>query len=217
MIIQGYGVKLIRLNRDYLELLRVKRNSEKIRQFMEYREEISPEMQEEWFRKIDTEKDAYFIIFENEIPVGMINGSEIDWEKKETRSGGIFIWEESHWKTDLPLRASLLLTDISMLLGMERTYAKILRDNTNAIRFNTELGYELMPDQENEYNQSYVLHRENYLRKTKRLHEALQKLFPGPIEAFITDPEHIASRNAIERYSNLTAEEKKQLHLSIRK
>ena len=184
---------------------------------MEYREEISPEMQEEWFRKIDTEKDAYFIIFENEIPVGMINGSEIDWEKKETRSGGIFIWEESYWKTDLPLRASLLLTDISLLLGMERTYAKILRDNTNAIRFNTELGYELMPDQENEYNQSYVLHRENYLRKTKRLHEALQKLFPGPIEAFITDPGHIASRNAIERYSNLTAEEKKQLHLSIRK
>lgn len=216
MIIQGYGVKLIRLNRDYLELLRVKRNSEKIRQFMEYREEISPEMQEEWFRKIDTEKDAYFIIFENETPVGMINGSEIDWKKKETRSGGIFIWEESYWKTDLPLRASLLLTDISLLLGMERTYAKILRDNPAAIRFNTELGYELLPGQEAEYNQSYVLHRENYLRKTKRLHEALQKLFPGPIQAFITDPEHIASRNAIERYSKLSSEEKKLLHLSIR-
>lgn len=216
MIIQGFGIKLVRLNRDYLELLRVKRNSEQIRQFMEYREEISPEMQEAWFAKVDTEKDGYFIILENEKAIGMINGSDIDWQKRETRSGGIFIWEEAYWKTDLPLRASLLLTDISLLLGLERTYAKILRDNTVAIRFNAALGYELLPGQETEYNQSYVLHRENYLRKTKKLHELLHKRYPGPIDVLITDPSHPASRNAIENYSHFTAEDKTKLHLRIR-
>jgi len=215
MIIQGYGVKLIRLNREYLELLRTMRNSESVRQYMEYREEITPEMQEAWFQKIDSEKDAYFIIFHNEKPVGMINGSDIDWDKKETRSGGIFIWEEEFLKSDLPLRASLLLTDVSLLLGMERTYAKILRENESAIRFNTLLGYEILPGQELNQNQEYVLEKANYLRKTKKVREMLLKLFPGPIETLITDRNHVASQNAIRRYAHLGELEKQQLKLMI--
>ena len=215
MIIKGYGVQLVRLNREYLELLRIKRNSESVRQYMEYREEITPEMQEVWFQKIDTEQDAYFIIiFEGEA-VGVINGSNIDWEKKETRSGGIFIWESHLLKTDLPLRASLLLTDISLLLGMERTYAKVLRENQAAIQFNTALGYVILPGQEANHNQEYVLEKENYLRKTNKIRGVLKKIFPGPIEALITEPEHVASQNAIKRYSTLDIEDKRQLILTI--
>ncbi|MDZ7743378.1 MAG: hypothetical protein U5Q03_16975 [Bacteroidota bacterium] len=40
-----YGISLNRLKEDDIELVRKWRNSRKINQFMEYREEITPEMQ----------------------------------------------------------------------------------------------------------------------------------------------------------------------------
>ena len=46
LVIEGYGVKLKRLTHDKIELLRQWRNDPKIQQYMIYREEITPEMQE---------------------------------------------------------------------------------------------------------------------------------------------------------------------------
>lgn len=175
MIVSGYGVKLIRLKERDIELVRQKRNSDQIRQFMEYREYITPEMQEKWFRKINNIHNNYFVIQNGNKKIGLINGAQINWEKKETGSGGVFIWETEYWDTKVPLASSLLLTDTSVLLGLERTYAKILRDNKKAIAFNKALGYRLIEGEENSYNQRYVLSMKDYVEKRNRLRE---KLFP---------------------------------------
>ncbi len=60
MIIKGFAVTLSRLTIDDIELVRQWRNSETVRQFMEFREEITPEMQIKWFKSIDNEINNYY-------------------------------------------------------------------------------------------------------------------------------------------------------------
>jgi UDP-4-amino-4,6-dideoxy-N-acetyl-beta-L-altrosamine N-acetyltransferase len=173
MIISGYGIELIRLKEEDIELVRQHRNSEHIQQFMEYRKFITAEMQKKWFQSVNNIHNNYFIIQINGEKIGLINGAQIDWDKKETGSGGVFIWKTEYWETKAPLAASLLLTDTSVLLGMKKTYAKILQDNKKAIAFNKALGYELMEGQEAFYNQHYVLTMTQYINKRDRLRKKI--------------------------------------------
>lgn len=215
MVIHGYGISLLRLRHADIGLLREKRNLQAIRDRMEYREEITPAMQEEWFARINNIHNNYFLIEYRGEKIGLISGADIDWEKKETRNGGIFIWEESFWNTAVPLSASLLLTDISFILGFERTYVRVLRDNEKAIAFNRMLGYRLVDENDTAYNQLYVLTREAYEQKTARLREALRKQTEPLFICNIEDPDLPWNRNIINIYSNLSTAQKKNLVLTF--
>ncbi len=217
MIIKGYGLELIRLKHEDIELVRNWRNSEHVTRYMEYREHITPEMQEKWFRSIDNIYNNYFVISVNGKKIGLINGSEINWEKNETGNGGIFIWDKDHSKSLDPLRASLLLTDFSFVLGFERTFIKVLKDNVNGVSYNINLGYELLPGQDNIYNQRYVLTKENYLSKTKKLKEMLLKFSPDEISVIIDDPEHPSSEMILKKYEALDTKDKKAVSFIISK
>ncbi|HEU4719240.1 MAG TPA: hypothetical protein VFU15_15455 [Bacteroidia bacterium] len=194
MILTGYNVRLERLTHEKIELVRQMRNMEKIVRHMEYREYITPEMQEKWFRSIDNTENHYYIISSGEKEVGLINGCKVNWKKKETGSGGIFIWDDEVLRTEIPLAASLLLTDTSFYLGLERTYVKILRDNAAAISYNHNLGYELLPGQENSVNQEYVLTQENYEAKTKKIKEIFHRKWGDRMTIIFDNPEHPVTR-----------------------
>jgi UDP-4-amino-4,6-dideoxy-N-acetyl-beta-L-altrosamine N-acetyltransferase len=211
MIVKGYGLELVRLRHEDIELVRNWRNAEHVNRFMQYREHITPEMQEQWFSSIDNIHNNYFIIVVNGIKIGLINGSQIDWDKMETGNGGIFIWDVDYNKTLIPLRASLLLTDLSFFLGMKKTYIKVLKDNSSAITYNLSLGYQLLPDQETNYNQCYVLTKENYFSKTENLKHTLLKSSSGEITVIIDDPGHASSKILVEKYNQLSEENKKEV------
>lgn len=49
---------------------------------MEFQNEITPQMQEEWFQSINNKFNNYFLIEFNGAQVGMIYGAEVDWEKE---------------------------------------------------------------------------------------------------------------------------------------
>jgi hypothetical protein len=182
---------------------------------MEFREEITPEMQEEWFGRINNRNNGFYLIeTENEF-IGMINGRDIDWEKKTTGSGGIFIWDESWWNTFVPVSAAMLLTEISFLLGLEINYIQVLRTNLQAIRFNRSLGYTLMPDQDAVENQQYILTAPAYYAATQKLRAILQHKFGSGFHCLITDPFNDASVNALEIVSRFNEEQKKQLTVQI--
>jgi UDP-4-amino-4,6-dideoxy-N-acetyl-beta-L-altrosamine N-acetyltransferase len=215
MIVKGYGLELVRLKHEDIELVRNWRNSEHINRYMEYREHITAEMQEKWFISIDNIHNNYFIIIVNGTKIGVINGSQIDWGKMETGNGGIFIWDADYNKTLAPLRASLLLTDLSFILGLKKTYIKVLRDNPYAIIYNLNLGYQLLPDQEENYNQRYVLTKDSYFNKTKNLKHALLKSSSNEIIVIIDDPEHPSSKILTEKYNQLSEENKKAVSFII--
>ncbi len=197
MIVEAYGITLKRLTAEYLELVRGHRNSEAIRNTMEYREIITAEMQQQWFAGIDNEHNNYMLIFVEDKPIGLISGTQIDWEKGITGNGGIFIWDKDFIETIHPARAAILLTDIGFYLGMKKNQVKILSDNLRSISFNTSLGYQLLPGQEGVYNQQYELTAERYFPAVEKLRSMTGT--QGIIKGRFDDPNHVSSANIINR------------------
>lgn len=167
--ITKYGVTLKRLSHDKIELVRRWRNNPKISQYMEYRDEITPEMQEIWFRKIDNVNNFYFIIEAEEKEIGLINVRDIDYEKGEGEPG-IFIWNDDFLNSTYSFKSVLNLTDFCFeTLGLKELVIHILRDNKRAIQFNKAYGYELSQDQDNVYNQEYRMGYSRYVSKRKKI------------------------------------------------
>lgn len=172
MRINKYGILLTSLKEDDIELVREKRNSEIIRNTMQYKEIITPEMQQKWFKSIDSalnEKKSpsfYFIIHYKNEKIGLINGKNIDLNSKSSE-GGFFIWAPQYWGTLIPVMTSIITLDYTFLINdYSENYIKILKSNSNAIFYNKKLGYELSDKiNEDKESQYYILTKENYLQK----------------------------------------------------
>lgn len=182
---------------------------------MEYREEITPEMQLKWFESIDNESNNYYIIREGSQKIGLIYGANIDWEKMETGNGGIFIANEEYWNTNIPIASTLLLMEISFMLGLKRTFIKVMRDNQKAIEFNQGFGYQLLDGQEGIINQKYVLTPDSYKKSTQKLREILEKLYSNKIEIIIQDAHSRVSALAIDEYKKRYHEVKDRVKMYI--
>ncbi len=178
MKIIGYGIELHRLTEDDIELVRKHRNSTTINQFMEFRDTISKEQQKQWFQSINNLNNNYYIIIHQNNKIGLIYGAEIKWDILETGNGGIFIWDTNYWDSMIPACASILLTDTSILLGLKKTYIKVLKENKKAIAFNKMLGYKICKNQ-SQSNQQYVLAINDYKLKREKL---IKNIFNLPNE-----------------------------------
>lgn len=162
--LQNYDVKLILLTKDKVELVRQWRNDPKISQYMEYRTYITPEMQQNWFNKINNGKNFYFIINYNKEDIGLINIKDYDSIAKEGEAG-VFIYEDKYINTDIAYRAHLVLFDYFFQNNIiEIIRSHILDENTRAIRFAQFLGSKKIFDKE------YRLSKGDYLNNRNRLH-----------------------------------------------
>ncbi len=215
MIISGYGVVLERLKSADLELVRQKRNSPEVQEYMSFREEITPVQQQIWFTRIDNENNNYFVIRDGEKKIGLISGADIDWTAMTTGNGGMFFWDNSYWGTMFPIAAAVLLTDISFLLGFRKTQIRILRDNHRAIIFNQRLGYKLLNGQEELTNQIYELTEADYVESTRELKLKLAENVDSKISCVIDDQDHPASKNIIHIYNRLPESSQSKLLFSV--
>jgi RimJ/RimL family protein N-acetyltransferase len=176
MKLSKYGITLNRLREEDIELIRQWRNSPQINQFMEYRGNITPEMQRDWFRSVNNFDNFYFIIEFEGKKIGMINSSHIEWDTVSSQ-GGIFLWDEQYYETFVPVWASLCLLETTyFVLGAGRSVIKTLKDNERAKKLNVHLGYELMEGQEEVYNQSYLLTAESFKLHAHKLIKAASLL-----------------------------------------
>lgn len=164
-----YGVTLKRLTHDKIELVRKWRNDPKIAQFMEYREEITPEMQERWFKKIDNENNYYYLIVVEGKEIGLINVRDVDYHKGEGEPG-IFIWDDEYLNSTVSFQAALCLTDFCFEdLNLKKLIIHVLNTNKRAIQYNKAYGYRLSENQEGVYNQEYTLNYEDYSKKRDKI------------------------------------------------
>ena len=176
MKLSKYGITLARLREEDTELVRQWRNSPQITQFMEYREYITPEMQQDWFKSIDNLDNFYFVIEYEGKKIGLINSSKIEWDTVSSE-GGIFLWDEQYYETFVPVWASLCLLETSyFILGAGKSVIKTLRDNERAKKLNIHLGYELMAGQEDVYNQVYVMTASSFRLHAPKLIKAAKLL-----------------------------------------
>jgi diamine N-acetyltransferase len=141
MILNKYNIVLESLNIESLEMLRLWRNSTSVKQFMEYKTEISKEQQQLWYANIDSKKEYYFIIKKDSFSIGMIHINRINPELKSGEVG-LFIGENKFQGTGIAFGASLNLLDFAFDdIKLNEVYAKVHTANKNAILYNTFLGF----------------------------------------------------------------------------
>jgi RimJ/RimL family protein N-acetyltransferase len=215
MVIEGFGVSLERLREEDIELVRNKRNSHTVSQFMEFRDHITPDMQKSWFESVNNINNMYYVITYRHRKIGLINGARIDWNKMETASGGIFIWEEDLWETTVPILANLLMMDLAVFLGQKRSFIKIMNSNRRAISYNTQLGYKPWRD-ENAESKIYVLESADYLSKTKSVRNLLYKSHGAVFNLVIDDPQSPVTQFLLDRVRQMPDEYRSRLNLIYR-
>jgi len=173
LIIEQYGVKLKRVTLEDIEQVRLWRNQTDIANYMEYRNYITPEAQKEWFKTINNKYNYYFIIeFENK-NVGVINAKNYSPEQG-FGEGGIFIGDKNYINSFAAVFATLCLLNFMFitLKLCDRSRARILTTNKKVIHYNKLIGYKILPDQENVFNQLYELTLEDYIKQGAKLNKA---------------------------------------------
>jgi len=169
MKISKYGVSLVRLTEEDIELVRQWRNAEEIKKYMSFQEYITPEMQKKWFETINNPQNFYYIIEYKSDKIGLVNDKNIDWKQK-TAEGGMFIWDKRYVNSIVPLKVSLLVLEIAyIMLGWNKTFIKVRKDNPRAIEYNKTLGYKMTGDSTVEDTISMELTANHFFEKYKTL------------------------------------------------
>jgi hypothetical protein len=174
MIISKYGISLIRLKVDDIELVRQKRNSDEIRKNMVFKDIISPNQQLTWFKSINNIYNNYFIIEYDKKKIGLINGKNIDFEQR-TSEGGIFFWENTIATKFIPALCSSIMNDYTFILNEFNTsYIKILNSNLSAISYNKQIGYKKCNKLKTDGSFSWFeLNKEDYFNNTKKIRKGI--------------------------------------------
>jgi RimJ/RimL family protein N-acetyltransferase len=174
MHIEKYGIVLERLTERDIEMVRAWRNSTEIAQFMVYRDQITPEMQQQWFATRDPERDFHFIVFHAGEACGLADVKAIDWDAKSFVAGLFLL--QPYWDTDLGMRAAYAITDFAFFdLDLELGFCQVLRTNRRALRLNLSLGYRIINEEEESLVYHLRLEKKEYERVTRRLRTYLAR------------------------------------------
>jgi len=180
LTIKQYGVTLSRITSNDIELLRYWRNQQSVKMYMDYREYITPGMQEKWFLSINNKFNYYFIIEFEGKKVGLINAKDFSYENG-FGEGGIFIWDADYINSFAAVFSTLCLLNFVFFKVKlcNLSHARILKDNERAIHYNQLIGYKLSGGQEDQYNQLYTLSLEDYVKNGSKLNKAAEMLNNG--------------------------------------
>lgn len=176
MQLRRYGIILDTLTSTDIELVRIWRNSDHVKENMKYRDYIDSSMQTKWFDELNRKNNFYFIIREKDVKIGLINLKEIDWEQG-TAESGIFIGEKEYLNTPVPLLATVSIMEFAFdELQLKILKAKIAVTNLRAILYNEGIGYKKFEVQEDEAFHYYHVNHLQFLEATKNIRSTLNKL-----------------------------------------
>jgi UDP-4-amino-4,6-dideoxy-N-acetyl-beta-L-altrosamine N-acetyltransferase len=149
LMIHNHGITLVPLSNSNLELLRCWRNSDFVKQYMQFQGNITESQQIKWFEELDERLVRYFLIKESDCLVGCCNIKNIDSDKG-TAEGGVFVSEEKYLGTLIPIKAIFTLYDWFFSNTTVRIIkAEIVKTNKRAIRFNKGVGFVVHSEDDN--------------------------------------------------------------------
>jgi RimJ/RimL family protein N-acetyltransferase len=184
-----YGVTLETLKSEHLEMVRLWRNQDYVRNNMQFKELLTRTDQQQWFNSMDYEANLYWVISFNDYPIGLIHIKDVDLDNLSGEAG-VFIGEPSYLEMPQPMLAILFMMELAFhALGLKQLKAKIKSGNQRAISFNQKLGYELVPEQPEGF-QYYAATEASFQSITKRIR--LQSVHMYGSETII---EHVSKLN----------------------
>lgn len=167
---EGRQVQLIPLSFEHLEVVRNWRNQNHVRNMMEYQELISTQEQKAWFSNLKHQENKYFVFATSTDLVGLTHLKNIS---EETAEAGLFVGNEKYIGTGVAFYASIELLDLAFFeMKLQKLFAKVNKDNIDAIRYNTSLGF----SEEKKLNESFIqlaITQDTYVLKREKLIKAL--------------------------------------------
>lgn len=141
-MIHKFGIVLKPLTLETAMLVRKWRNSKDVYQFMDFKDHINEKQQIEWFKKINNQRAYYFMIYQSEVPIGLIHLNRFN-EARTTAYAGLFIGDIHFAGTGVTFPASINLLDFGFgQLSLKTIFAKVQENNLVAIEYNKALGFE---------------------------------------------------------------------------
>lgn len=147
-----FGVELKRVSQEDLEMIRQWRNHPDVSRYMFSSELISEQRQREWFDRIclDNQQQHYVIYYKGEA-IGVINGHSLNNRALQHAKGievGMYLAPECRFRgTVLAFCPALAFNQYCFeVLGCHYLQAEVLPDNQAALRFNRQLGYEMVSE-----------------------------------------------------------------------
>ena len=159
------------LAKEDLELVRSWRNNELVNKHLLNMDHISKEAQQQWFRKTATDNCLYFIIKENNQPVGLIYASQISIEQRSFW-GNVMMGNPESKDSWASVKAVLLLCDLMLFRCKFKTvYSVVNKDNGPALAMNRRLGF--IPYKETDGLSYESCEFNNHYGKTERIRAVL--------------------------------------------
>lgn len=178
MVLEGYQVRLSKVEEQDLERLRNWRNDPSVNQFMISQDDISTAQQKAWFSKIQRdESQQHFVIHYRETPIGYANlkarGLGCKLNEAQVVEPGLYIAIEKYRNNILAFSPTLLLNDYCFnTLGATKLTAVVHRSNDAALSYNKKLGYKVVKDGE---FVEIALTQSDYLTETEQLRSLLSR------------------------------------------
>jgi UDP-4-amino-4,6-dideoxy-N-acetyl-beta-L-altrosamine N-acetyltransferase len=146
-------VTLKRLKEKHLELVRSWRNNPKIQQYMYSSNYISEEDQIKWFNSIKNDHTKlYYVIHYDDIPVGVVNLTNIDIINKKC-SWGLYIGDMSfRGKGIASAVEQKIFHKVFNKIKLNRLEGEVFADNTNVIKLHEKNGFK-----KEGYHEQYVI------------------------------------------------------------
>lgn len=132
---------LVPLRSVHIEQIRLWRNQDSIKKWMEFQKTISKEEQKSWYNNLKNTPHHYFEIWHKNQFIGLIYLKFL--EKEAFFEAGLFIGNEKFHGTGAALEASLLLLHWAIEMHIAPIFAKVHKDHKNAILYNQYLGFEI--------------------------------------------------------------------------
>lgn len=170
-----YGIGLERLEAKHLEIVRLWRNQKTVRLRMRYQKEISTAEQVDWFKKLDTHNDWYFVAIQNEKPFGVFHVKEIDWRRNAGEAGGFVGHPELMGATESGLGILALMDFAFFVLGLDLLEASYRRSYLEIVLINRQLGYEVFAEGPDDFVRARVS-ADGYLRATDKLRRTAARI-----------------------------------------
>ena len=149
-MIKGNGIVLRELENKDIEMIRIWRNQEDVRNNFVNSDIISPEQQINWYNAYClSETDLMFIIEEAESlrPIGSVSLYNINTKDKVAEFGRLMIGERSFRGKGIALKASSLICKYAFdKIGLEVIYLDVFPDNKKAIKLYLTLGFKKLKD-----------------------------------------------------------------------
>jgi len=177
MQINKFGIELKRINYEDLEVVRLMRIEQHVRDQMFEQEIITSSAQKRWFERVDTIHNYYFLIWIKGDPIGVVYGKEVDFVQG-TSAGGIFIGRKDYLNTHYPLLATFIMLDLTFyLFNLKRTFAEVRTENSAQIRYNEFFGYRLIESEENGVRSIMCLDEVSYRVGTESIRRKLNNMY----------------------------------------